>query len=287
MLDRPAGLPDAVLRWADHADGLADAYLPPLSLRGEAAPAPLLVALHGGFWRAAWDRRHLRPLAQALAGLGWAVLLPEYARSGGRHLAEGRDAPWPLTVEDLRLARRVLPGLLAEVAPGRVSDRPPVLLGHSAGGHLALWWALDARTEGPAGGPAAAVGQVLALAPVADLAAAHAAGLGDGAVTALLGPTGPDGAARRAYGADVAARLRAGERPGCPVVVVHGADDAQVPVAHSTALGADVPWLDVRVLAGVEHFAPIDPLSPAWPAVRAGLPHGPADQDEPDAPDQQ
>ncbi len=275
LLDPPADLPDIVLRWADHDDGVADVWLPPRSLRagGTGAGArPLLYAVHGGFWSQEHDRSHLRPLAQALCALGWVVVVPEYARAGGRHVAAGVDAPWPLVVDDLRTLRRRVPELLAEVAPGRVRADRPILVGHSAGGQLALWWALDAAAAQVADAPR----HVVALAPVADLRAAWAAGLGGGAAEALLGGAphaGPGDDGDPWAEADTAARLRAGERPyDCPLVLMHGVDDQQVPVQHSTALGADVPAVDVRVLPGVEHFGLIDPLSRAWPALRAALP---------------
>jgi len=264
VLSRPAEGPDIVLRWADHGDGLADVYLPPTP--AGSPPAPLLYALHGGFWRQHYDRRQLRPLAEDLSRRGWVVVLPEYARSGGPRSAGPDTAPWPLLVDDLRAMRRRVPRLLAAVAPGKVAGGGPVVLGHSAGGQLALWWALDTAGDADPGRPR----HVVALAPVADLARGAAERLGDDAVAALLG--GEPEAAEHSAEADVAARLRAGERsPGCPTVVLHGADDLQVPVAHSTDLAAAVPHLDVRALPGVEHFALIDPLSPTWPTVLAAL----------------
>lgn len=278
MLTRSSSLPDLVLRWADHDDGVADVWLPARGVGTAPGPAPLLYALHGGFWRSEFDRRHLRALARALCDQGWLVVVPEYARARGRHVAAGLAAPWPLVVDDLRTLRHRVPQLLAEVVPGRIADQGPVLVGHSAGGQLALWWALDQAaaaastdaTPGFAGLPR----HVLGLAPVADLTRARAEHLGDGAVDALLGSTPSAGLLEAA---DPAARMRAGEWPaGCTVIVLHGADDYAVPLAHSTDLAADLAAdltaLDVRALPDVEHFALIDPLSSAWPDVLAALP---------------
>lgn len=250
VLSRPADAPDLVLRWADPAshgaDGVADVYLPEIS--GNVQAAPVVVALHGGFWRNEYDRRHLRPLAVALRGLGWLAVLPEYRRSR-----------WDAVAGDIRALRRRLPALLAELVPGRAATEPPTLLGHSAGGQLAIWWALDAP-------PDECPSRVVALAPVADLAAAYADDLDDGAVGALL--RGGPGEVPDAYGsADVAARLRAGEQPGCPATVLHGSDDRQVPVRYAQRLAG----IAVEILPGVEHFGLIDPLSPAWPRVVAAL----------------
>ena len=112
---------------------------------------------------------------------------------------------------------------------------------------------------------------MLALAPVADLARAHAEKLGGGAVRALFNGPPPDNAVPP-NDADPAARLRTGETPDGALVVVHGELDQEVPAAHSAALGADVAAVDVRLLPGVEHYGLIDPLSSAWPSVRAALP---------------
>ncbi len=256
VLARSADGPDIVLRYADHEDGIADVWLAPAVAHD--APAPLLYALHGGFWKQQYDRRHLRPLAYALANLGWMVVVPEYARVGGSRADGAAGGTWPLLIADLRAVRQRVPELLGEVAPGRVGAERAVVVGHSAGGQLALWWALDSDA-------ADCPRHVLAIAPVADLARAEAEGLGGGAVRALFAGAPPTHA-------DPAARLRAGDAPDCALVVVHGELDQEVPAAHSAGLGDDAAVVDVRLLADVEHYGLIDPLSSAWPSVRAALP---------------
>ena len=84
VLTRRAARPDAVLRYGDHPDQVLDLHLPPTT----DAPAPVVLLLHGGFWRQTYDRTHTRPIAQALAAEGWAVVTPEYRRTGG-------DGGWP------------------------------------------------------------------------------------------------------------------------------------------------------------------------------------------------
>jgi fermentation-respiration switch protein FrsA (DUF1100 family) len=106
---------------------------------------------------------------------------------------------------------------------------------------------------------------VVALAPVADLARAHADDLDGGAVRALMGG-GPQLHPDRYAAADPAALLRAG-RDHPPITVVHGTDDRQVPIGHSRSL----PGVTLVELAGVDHFALIDPLSPAWRHVTSAL----------------
>ncbi len=236
----PEGLPDVVLRYADHEDGIVDVHVPP----GPARPRPLVFFVHGGFWRQAWDRTHARPLAEALVAQGYVVALPEYRRVGG---AGG----WPATGQDVEEALRVTPKLLEEAG---VPTEGTTLVGHSAGGHLVLWLA-DQPVD---------VGRVVALAPVGDLRAAQAWGMGAGAVEDLLGGTPQERPV--AYDeADPGTRLA--RRPTAEVVIVHGDHDEDVTVECSRGLAARYGWLDYRELAGVDHDQLIDPSSPAWPEV--------------------
>lgn len=242
VLTRSAPAPDQVLAYRDGSAHVLDLHLPPA---GE-GPAPLVVLLHGGFWRDAFDRTHTRSLADALRREGYAVATPEYRRTPG--------ARWPQLRDDIVAVRDALPDLLKRATdPERIDHGPYRLLGHSAGGHLALWWGLSVPHR---------VERVVALAPVADLARAYADHLDDGAVAALLGG-GPADAPEAYAEADIAPRLPAAQPP---IVVLHGDRDERVPLSHSLGLG-----IPVRELAGVEHFGPIDPSSPAWPAVRDAL----------------
>ncbi|HYJ68942.1 MAG TPA: alpha/beta hydrolase [Nocardioidaceae bacterium] len=246
VLTRAADGPDAVARYGDHADQLVDVHLP----AGEAATAPVLVLFHGGFWRHQWDRRHTRPMAVALRNRGWVVATPEFRRTGG-------GGGWLGTFDDIATVREVLPRLLADATGRQASVDPLTIVGHSAGGQLAMWWALTAPHP-------ASVRRVVALAPVADLSRAHADDLDDGAVDALLGG-GPDEHPDRYEASDPARLLGSGDQP--PITVLHGADDDRVPAEHSRGLAA----VTLVELPGVGHFELIDPLSTAWPAVLDAL----------------
>ncbi len=244
VLSRPAAGPDLVLRYADHVDGLIDVFLPPrLGLPRE--PGSLLVLLHGGFWRQEYDRAQLRPLAARLVREGYVVAAPEYRRVGGL-------GGWPATGGDVEAAVAAAARLVDGAARGWITRSAPVLLaGHSAGGHLAMWAGLRA-------GPSV-VRRVVALAPVADLAYAAEAGMGDHAVAALLGGGPHD--VPDAYADADALRLLPGE---VPVAIVHGDADLQVAVAMSRQVAIEHPEIDYAELEGVDHFALIDPLSPAF-----------------------
>ncbi|HEY9377111.1 MAG TPA: alpha/beta hydrolase [Jiangellaceae bacterium] len=251
VLTRPAMPPDVILRYGPRDDQVVDVRLP------RRTNAPLVVLLHGGFWRVAWDRVHLRPMADALATAGFAVAVPEYARTGG-------GGGWPVTFDDIALAVNVLPGLVAHTVGTAFDPTRIVLAGHSAGGQLALWCAGH-------GLPLEYVG-VVALAPVADLAEAFRLDLDGGAVRELLG-AGPDEVPDR-YARTDPTRLPA---PAVPVIVVHGSDDSAVPPQLSERYAMHTA-AELRLLDGVGHFELIDPRSAAWPVVHdaiRGIAHRP------------
>lgn len=261
VLTRTADPPDAVLRYADRPEAVIDVHLPP---RPAAGP-PLVVLIHGGFWRAGYDRIHTRPLANALAAEGCVVASPEYRRVGGAGEAAGG---WPATFEDISAVMSALPVLLAGLGlgpglgpgvagPGLAMGGTTVA-GHSAGGHLALWLANEAHR----------IDRVVALAPVGDLRGAARDHVGADAVRGLLGGS-PEEVPERYDAADPATRFS--DQPGCEVIVLHGADDTQVPVANSRGLASRHPTVVFQELAGVGHYGLIDPLSSAWPIVRAAV----------------
>jgi acetyl esterase/lipase len=251
VLTRVSEPPDAVVRYAGHECGLIDLFLPPrlTSQQGLESAVPLIVALHGGFWRERWDRRHLRPLANALVDRGFVVAVPEYRRG---------PASWPLTRDDITTALSVVAGLVEEVAPGLIdSEAAYTLTGHSAGGHLALWGGLHAGPE--------RVRRIVALAPVTDLVSAARTGMGDNAVPDFLGSAPRDQADAYAE-ADPMRSL-----PGAvPVVILQGTEDREVPAEANRTVadrlaGADsVAYVE---LDGTDHFALIDPLSPVFEEV--------------------
>jgi acetyl esterase/lipase len=228
------------VRYGSHPDQVIDLRLPPQS-----TDRPLVIFIHGGFWRVAYDRTHVGPLAADLAGRGWPVATIEYRRVGQA------GGGWPGTLDDVAAA--------VEATMDGFGPIPPILAGHSAGGQLALWAAASHATSG-----------VLALAPVGDLRSAYSRHLGDGAVAALLGG-GPDDVPDRFAEADPVARLPL----GAAMMLVHGVEDDIVPVDLSrgfvSAARAAGDSVELVVLSGVEHFGVIDPESAAWPAVLRAL----------------
>ncbi len=141
VLTRPAPEPDRTVAYGDAPDQVADLRLP----AGAGPARPLVVVVHGGFWRAEYDRRHTGPLAAALAAHGYPVAQLEYRRTGQP------GGGWPGTLTDVLTGVAELPVLAAEALPGRVSLAAPILVGHSAGGHLALYVAATAASDGGRG----------------------------------------------------------------------------------------------------------------------------------------
>ncbi|MFK3982516.1 alpha/beta hydrolase family protein [Micromonospora sp. NPDC050397] len=268
VLTRTAPAPDSTVRYGDGPEHLADVRLPaPV----DGPPRPLVVVIHGGFWRAEYDRGHTSPLAADLASRGYPVAQLEYRRTGQV------DGGWPGTLDDVLTGVAALPDLVEPLlsgtgsSSGRGSGRPgPILLGHSAGGQLALHCARHLPGR---------VGGVLALAPVSDLAEAYRLDLDGGAVAALLGG-GPDEFPGRYAVADpfhAAVESSGSDRSSqvaeySPTVILHGALDAQVPVGMSRRYAA-VAGSNCRLieLPECEHFGLIDPESPAWHTVTDAL----------------
>lgn len=244
LRDLSSPAPDAVVRYAAHDDGLIDVHLP-----AARSPRPrLLLLLHGGFWKQAYDRRHTRAAASALAREGFVVATPEYRRVGG-------GGGWPATAQDADLAVVRAPDLLRGLG---IPTAGTTVVGHSAGGQLALWLATRPHP----------CDLVVGLAPVADLRAAARLQLGDRATQALL--RGEPQEVPRAYDeADPATRLA--HPPRCPIRIVHGAADHDVPLSLSHGLAAAHPWVSLDAVPGAGHLDLVQPGSAAWPAVLAAV----------------
>ncbi|RSS83827.1 S9 family peptidase [Streptomyces sp. WAC06614] len=266
----PPVAPDATAAYGAHPDQVVDFYAP-RDASGPGTPAPLVVVLHGGAWRAPYDRQHVTPFADLLARRGFAVANVEYRR--GRSLphqnAEGPVAGrWPETFDDVAAALDALPALAAAALP-TADLRRTVITGHSAGGQLALWAAArhvlpaDAAWRLPE--PPALRG-VVALAPIADFTVAEDLGVCGGASAQLLGGGPEPFATRRPY-ADPAALLPT----GIATTVVQGREDIVVPprVAESyvEAAAKAGETVGLTLLDDIGHFPLIDPAADACAVV--------------------
>jgi len=246
MSDDILGLPpppaDARLPYGTDPNQFGDLRMP----KGK-GPYPIVMNLHGGYWRAKYDLAHAGHLCAALSASGFATWNVEYRRVGN----EG--GAWPGTLEDVVSAYRFLP----QLAKHYPLDASKVLvMGHSAGGQLALCLAAHQIT----------ISSALALAGVLDLERAYELHLSNDAVVEFLGGT-PKTVPEHYEEADPM-RLSI---PKARQFVVHGSDDDTVPldfsskyVAAKKKRGESVTLIEIPK-AG--HFDLIDPRSAAWPKV--------------------
>ena len=237
-------------RYGAHRWARCELHLP----RGD-GPFPVVIALHGGSWKAGHGKALMRPVCRDLVRRGWAAWNVEYRRMGG-----GQGGGWPATFDDVAAAVDHLAMVDAPVDLQRV-----VLLGHSAGGHLALW---AAGRSDPA--PHVIARAVVGQAAVANLERGR--GLTDpgGLVNVLLGGT-PDEVPERYAAANPMRRIPL----SVPVLLVHGPDDGTVSVGQSrdyaeaaSAAGGTVELVEPAAAGHRDH---IDPRSTAWAAVTERL----------------
>jgi pimeloyl-ACP methyl ester carboxylesterase len=239
LTDPPPPAADARVAYGPEPLQFGDLRVP----AGE-GPFPLAVVLHGGYWQATYNLIHTGQACVALAAAGIAAWNLEYRCVG----VPGGE--WPAAGEDVALALAAVDRLPF------AHDGRTVLVGHSAGGQLALWAAK--RSGLP----------VVALAPVSDVR---------------------DAVLRRGPGS-APARFMAPEHfadgspmellpLGVPQVVVHGTADEDVPYEMSeryvSAAGGEA---ELVTLEGVGHFELIDPQAVAFgetiAAVRRALDPG-------------
>jgi acetyl esterase/lipase len=240
------------LSYGTAPEQVGDLYLP-----GRQDP-PLVCLFHGGFWRMPYGRDQLDAISADLCAAGIAVWNLGYRRIG----TEGH--PWPATLEDVTAALAYLAQL--QQTHRKLHGARLSLVGHSAGGHLAFWGAARAHRVAPALTVSAAIG----LAPLLDLEAAFAAGLGNGAVAQFLGGS-PETVPDRYRLASPAAQLPLGVRQ----YILHGDMDDVVPphfsrayVAAAQTAGSVVTYVE---LGGTGHMDFVDPTTAAYQRLRGLL----------------
>jgi acetyl esterase/lipase len=244
-----------------------------LFLPDAAEPKGVVVVIHGGYWRSQYGAELGEPLAKDLAAHGVAAWNLEYRRAGN-------GGGWPHTFAD------VLAGIdkLRDIADehGLGLDRV-VALGHSAGGHLAVWAAGRSRL-GQLGAPdadrqlqrkdddgAVHLTGVVSQSGLLNLAEAERLNLSNGAVSNFLGGSSEKYPKRHKFADPMSAvPLRV------PVYAVHTTEDDTVPMSQSEAYsaaakacGAPVQFLKVPG----DHFALIDPKAAAYRKCRELVQH--------------
>ncbi|MFA9217571.1 MAG: alpha/beta hydrolase [Sphingomonadaceae bacterium] len=250
-----------------HAYGTAAAQYAELFLPEGAGPFPLVALIHGGCWTVAYGGiRQMRNLAAALVAEGIAVWNIEY------RCVDEAGGGYPGTYQDVALAL----DSLRQLAGAHALDlQRVVLVGHSAGGHLAQWAAARARL--PRSSPlwvdeALAVPQVISLGGLADLR--HEKDLiKTSCERDMVQLTGLPSAERP----DVYADTSPGELlpAGVHTVLIHGELDSIAPlrVGQDFARRAQAAGdsAEVIVLPGGSHYDEVAASSPAWPLVLAAI----------------
>lgn len=215
--------------------------------RPAGTPRGVVVVIHGGFWHEQYDLSLGRPLAKDLAAKGWVAWNLEYRRieNGGG---------WPTTLDDIAAGI----DKLADIPD--ISTDTVITLGHSAGGHLAVWAAARPALTGSAwADPKVPVTGAISQAGVLDFVQAEKLHLGGDATQAFMGGRVDD----RYLLADPMKQIPL----KVPVWCVHGRSDDNVPISQSIdyvkaakAAGAAAELIEVDG----DHFVLIDPSTVAW-----------------------
>jgi len=247
-------------RYGSHPSQFVRLHLP------EGNQLPVVVVLHGGFWRAKYGVELAEPLAADLARFGVAAAAVEYRRVGD-------GGGWPTTMADVARAVDHLATAGQYVAENRLRLDRVIAVGHSAGGQLAAWLT---HRESLRSGTAGSISRESAFVPVRgavcqagglDLAGASQERLGNGAVDELMQGAAGSVPQRYHHSSPLA---HVGD--GAAVVCVHGDADDVVPLSQSqryvdAAVAAGDP-ARLILLPGVDHHQLVDVDDDAWSVCR-------------------
>lgn len=232
---------DARLRYGSDENQFVDLRLPKMK-----GPHALAISIHGGYWRAKYDLGYMGHLCAALTAKGIATANVEFRRVGNA------GGGWPGTFADIRAAYQFL---LQNARQRDFDMRRVIVIGHSAGGQLAL--CLAAHETGVKG--------VISLAGVVDLQRAYALHLSNDAVVEFLGGTPPEVADHYREADPMVLTIKTRQWLG------HGAEDDVVPPAFSrdyvSAKRKAKEDAQLKEIAGAGHFDVVDPRSGAWKEV--------------------
>ena len=229
--------------FGDHPSQFFDLYMP-------ADPRGTIISIHGGYWRAKYGLDLNAPMAEHLASRGWLVANIEYRRVIEETI-NNTAGVWSEMSSDVLAAIDATPS----------AEGPTILLGHSAGGQLALWAAAQPSIDAQG---------VVALAPVTDLFLADGLELSKHATRELFGATAaekPD-----LYATASPLHLLPFD---VPQLILHGQADEDVPVEMTVEYAETAQFLgnDMTFVSepGVDHFDIIDPTHSIWRSITGWL----------------
>ena len=250
ILTQPPPPADARIAYGSDPNQFLDLRLPSAKKNSKSL-FPLVINIHGGYWRAKYNLDHTGHLCAALTAKGLATANLEYRRVGN----EG--GAWPGTFADIRAAYQFL---LQNAQRHNLDSKRTVVMGHSAGGQLALCLAAHEPS----------VTSVVSLAGVVDLQRAYQLHLSNDAVVEFL----------RGKPSEVPDHYREADPMVLPIPqtrqwLIHGSSDDVVPPEFSRDYVAAKPQRtgkekeDVHLveISGAGHFDLIDPKSQAWKQV--------------------
>lgn len=231
-----------------HLYGKDDLQFGELRVPFSRPPYPVMIVIHGGYWRAAYDLKHVGHLCAKLTAKGIATWSIEYRRLGNP------GGGWPGTFDDVLSSADFI---RKSASKFKLDARRIAVMGHSAGGHLALWLAAN-RPDYLRG--------AIGLAPIADLKRAFELNLSRGVVAELLG--GAPGEVPDTYAKASPIDLLPIARPQR---LIHGVNDKVVPIEISRRYidAAKMKHSDAKLteIAECGHYELIDPSSKEWPTV--------------------
>lgn len=259
----PAAPPDHVIAYGNDPNQFGQLFLP----KGP-GPFPVAVVIHGGCWKKFADLNNTAPMSDALRQAGIAVWNIEYRR------VDSEGGGWPGTYLDIAQAIDSLRTMAPEY---RLDLRQVITVGHSAGGHLALWAAARHRLSKTSPlylqNPLRVRGVVSLAGPgrLQSLSPEHQQKVcGSVPVTQLLG-----GAIDQ-----VPERLRDGSPAemlplGVPQILISGSLDWLVPPPFAEEYAAlakkSGDEVQTTVIEGAGHFELIAPGTAAWPIVKQAV----------------
>jgi acetyl esterase/lipase len=246
ILTRPQPAPDRRIAYGADPNQFLEVRLP-----GTPGPHPVLLNIHGGFWRSKYDLAHAGHFCEALRQVGFATFNVEYRRVGNN------GGGWPGTFADIRAAYRFV---RQDYSRFHLDLERLAVAGHSAGGQLALCLAAHETS----------IHRAISLAGVVDLKKAFAMHLSHNAVVEFLGGK-PEAVPDHYREADPTELSIAQARQW----LVHGSDDDMVPpqfsrdyVTQKKKAGESVELVQI---SGAGHFDLINPSSKAFKQVRSTI----------------
>lgn len=195
-----------------------------------------VIFIHGGCWLKDYDITHTNPASNALRNAGFNVWSIEYRRLG----EDGGD--WPASLNDVEAA--------IDFIGDKINGRPSAVMGHSAGGHLAL---LATANDTPA---SPNIEAVIGLAAITDMVSYTQTNGSCNRAALNLMKTAYENASDYQKASPKTLKLHNN------TWLIQGNADRIVPLSQTHNID-----VETEVLDGVGHFDLIHPHSSAWKAI--------------------